>query len=159
MWYLLQALVIFAVVGSNIHWHWTPNDYLASMLGIVAAFLVTVVISTLLKLVRGEPIRLPPLSPQQRAIERREGNALFFLFAGRFVAVCAGGFAICALVPTFLGNEGMVVFQPKMFGIAISLAAIAWCGRNLCHWIARWFLRADPNPRLAYELLVQEFLS
>jgi hypothetical protein len=28
--YLLQSLIIFAVVASNIHWQWTPNTYLAS---------------------------------------------------------------------------------------------------------------------------------
>jgi len=31
--YLLQGLIIFAVVRSNIHWHWTPNHYLASGIG------------------------------------------------------------------------------------------------------------------------------
>jgi hypothetical protein len=24
---LLQSLIVFAVVGSNIHWQWTPNPY------------------------------------------------------------------------------------------------------------------------------------
>jgi len=24
MWLLLQGLIMFAVVASNIHWHWTP---------------------------------------------------------------------------------------------------------------------------------------
>jgi hypothetical protein len=28
--YLLQGLIVFAVVGSNIHWQWTPNPYLAA---------------------------------------------------------------------------------------------------------------------------------
>jgi hypothetical protein len=37
MWLLLQSLVIFAVVASNIHWHWTPNGYLASVLGFLCA--------------------------------------------------------------------------------------------------------------------------
>jgi len=41
MWYLLQGLVIFAVVASNIHWQWTPNGYLATMLGGIAALCVT----------------------------------------------------------------------------------------------------------------------
>jgi hypothetical protein len=28
--YLLQGLIFCAVVGSNIHWQWTPDQYLAS---------------------------------------------------------------------------------------------------------------------------------
>jgi hypothetical protein len=39
--YLLQGLIVFAVVGSNIHWQWTPNGYLASGLGILLAWAVT----------------------------------------------------------------------------------------------------------------------
>jgi hypothetical protein len=30
--YLLQALIVFAVVASNIHWQWTPNPHLAAPL-------------------------------------------------------------------------------------------------------------------------------
>jgi hypothetical protein len=41
MWFLLQSSIIFAVVASNIHWHWTPNGYLAAMIGIGLAWLVT----------------------------------------------------------------------------------------------------------------------
>ena len=25
LWYLYQCLVIFAVIGSNIHWEWAPS--------------------------------------------------------------------------------------------------------------------------------------
>jgi len=32
--YLLQGLIFCAVVGSNIHWQWTPNQYLASGIGV-----------------------------------------------------------------------------------------------------------------------------
>jgi hypothetical protein len=39
--YLLQGLIVFAVVGSNIHWQWTPNPYCASGLGIPLAWAVT----------------------------------------------------------------------------------------------------------------------
>jgi hypothetical protein len=42
--YLLQSLTIFAVVGSNIHWQWTPNTYLASGIGVLLAWAVTCVI-------------------------------------------------------------------------------------------------------------------
>lgn len=41
MWRLLQSLIVFAVVGSNIHWEWTPNHYLPAILGFVLALIVT----------------------------------------------------------------------------------------------------------------------
>jgi hypothetical protein len=52
MWFLLQGSIIFAVVASNIHWHWTPNGYLASILGFLAALLVTVGLSRLIEMAR-----------------------------------------------------------------------------------------------------------
>jgi len=42
MYFLLQSLIVFAVVSSNIIWQWTPNTQLASILGFIAALLVTV---------------------------------------------------------------------------------------------------------------------
>jgi hypothetical protein len=47
MWQLLQCLVIFAVMASNIAWHWTPNTYLAGILGWIAALVLTGVINEL----------------------------------------------------------------------------------------------------------------
>ena len=41
MWLLLQSLIVFAIVGSNIQWHWTPNHYLPSLIGFGIAFVVT----------------------------------------------------------------------------------------------------------------------
>jgi hypothetical protein len=41
MWLLLQSAVIFAVIASNIYWQWTPNGYLAALIGIGIAFAVT----------------------------------------------------------------------------------------------------------------------
>jgi hypothetical protein len=41
MWYLLQSLIIFAVVASNIRWHWTPNGYLAGLIGVGLAYGLT----------------------------------------------------------------------------------------------------------------------
>jgi hypothetical protein len=41
MWFLLQSSIIFAVVASNIRWHWTPNGYVARFIGIGLAWLVT----------------------------------------------------------------------------------------------------------------------
>jgi hypothetical protein len=49
-WHLLQAAILLAVVFSNIHWQWTPNGYLAGILGVVAAWLVTAALSGLLSL-------------------------------------------------------------------------------------------------------------
>jgi len=43
-WALFQAVIIFAVVSSNIHWKWTPNGYLASTIGILCAWGITWVI-------------------------------------------------------------------------------------------------------------------
>jgi hypothetical protein len=42
--YLMQALIFCAVVGSNIHWQWTPNQYLASGIGAGLAWIATKVI-------------------------------------------------------------------------------------------------------------------
>jgi hypothetical protein len=41
MWWLIQALIVFAIVGSNIHWQWTPNHYLPAIIGFVLALCVT----------------------------------------------------------------------------------------------------------------------
>jgi hypothetical protein len=41
MMYLLQGLIICALVGSNIHWQWTPNQYLASGIGAGSAWIAT----------------------------------------------------------------------------------------------------------------------
>jgi hypothetical protein len=45
MWFLLQSSIIFAVVASNIHWHWTPNGYVASFIGIGLAWSLTRLLS------------------------------------------------------------------------------------------------------------------
>jgi hypothetical protein len=52
MWLILQSLIVFAVVASNIRWQWTPNVYLASALGFLLALLVTVGLSRLIELAR-----------------------------------------------------------------------------------------------------------
>jgi hypothetical protein len=52
VWLLFQSLIIFAVVASNIRWHWTPNPYLASILDFLAALLLTVGLSKLIEMVR-----------------------------------------------------------------------------------------------------------
>ena len=47
MYFLLQSSIIFAVVTSNIHWHWTPNGYLAGLIGVGLAYGVTALLSAL----------------------------------------------------------------------------------------------------------------
>jgi hypothetical protein len=41
MWFVFQSSIIFAVVASNIKWHWTPNGYLPAILGAGLAWLLT----------------------------------------------------------------------------------------------------------------------
>jgi hypothetical protein len=43
-WYLLQSSIMFAVMASNIHWHWTPNGYVPALLGIGLAYLATLLV-------------------------------------------------------------------------------------------------------------------
>lgn len=50
MWFVLQSLIIFAVMASNIRWHWTPNGYLAGLIGFVAAYGATLALSYLTSL-------------------------------------------------------------------------------------------------------------
>ncbi|MGY4160482.1 hypothetical protein ACVINW_006324 [Bradyrhizobium sp. USDA 4461] len=53
MWHLFQSLVIFAVLASNVHWHWTPNGYLAGMIGVGLAWLLTQIINELPRTLQG----------------------------------------------------------------------------------------------------------
>ena len=41
---VLQFSIFVAVVGSNGQYHWTPNGYVAGLLAVLAAFLVTLLI-------------------------------------------------------------------------------------------------------------------
>jgi hypothetical protein len=61
-WYLLQASIIFAVVASNIHWHWTPSGYLPAMLGSWLAWLLTRLLSVRwrVRFLRGAGVRAAP---------------------------------------------------------------------------------------------------
>jgi hypothetical protein len=49
VWFLFQASIIFAVVASNIHWHWTPNGYLAGLIGVGAAYGLMLLLSACLR--------------------------------------------------------------------------------------------------------------
>lgn len=48
MWFLIQSLIVFAVMSSNIYFHWTPNNYVAGALAGAAALLVTLIWNDLL---------------------------------------------------------------------------------------------------------------
>ena len=37
-WRLFQAAIVLAVIFSNIHWEWTPNNYVAGLFGWLAAW-------------------------------------------------------------------------------------------------------------------------
>jgi uncharacterized membrane protein YgaE (UPF0421/DUF939 family) len=39
----LQTAVVFAVVSSNLQWHWTPNGLIQVYSGIILAFLLTLI--------------------------------------------------------------------------------------------------------------------
>jgi hypothetical protein len=86
MWLkLIQIVVFFAVIASNIQYNWTPNGYLVACLGFIAALLTTVFLLWLvdrftalrLKLQAAEPEpgerwiggweRLRPREPERRA--------------------------------------------------------------------------------------------
>ncbi len=49
----IQSLVIFAVVASSIHWQWTPNGYLASLIGVGLAWLLTALVTELPQTLKG----------------------------------------------------------------------------------------------------------
>jgi hypothetical protein len=52
MWYLLQGVVMFSVLASNIHFNWTPNGYLAALIAVGAAWAVTQALGFVLSAVR-----------------------------------------------------------------------------------------------------------
>jgi hypothetical protein len=45
MWFLLQALVFFVVMASNIVWHWAPNAYVAALIGVGLAIGATQIVT------------------------------------------------------------------------------------------------------------------
>lgn len=46
-WHLLQIVVFAAVLCGNVYFRWTPNPYLASIVGIGAALIATVLVQTI----------------------------------------------------------------------------------------------------------------
>ena len=47
MWKFFQYLIVCAVVMANVHWQWTPNPYVAGLMGIGLSFVVTVAVARL----------------------------------------------------------------------------------------------------------------
>jgi hypothetical protein len=45
MWFLLQALIFFAVMASNIAWHWALNPYVAALIGVGLAIGATQIVT------------------------------------------------------------------------------------------------------------------
>ena len=50
---LFQLLIIGLVLSANVHWQITPNPYLASLIGVVVALIVSSLIVTLHRRVLG----------------------------------------------------------------------------------------------------------
>jgi hypothetical protein len=48
MFFLLQSSIIFAVMASNIAYQWTPNGYLAGIIGVGLAWVSTRLIYSVL---------------------------------------------------------------------------------------------------------------
>jgi hypothetical protein len=91
MWLILQGLIIFAVVASNIHWRWTPNTYLASAMGIGAAWCVTKLITVLIdwrRAVRRQPHTLVTVSVQHLFEPLRDCHTQSAAIADGAPAVC-----------------------------------------------------------------------
>jgi hypothetical protein len=38
MWLILQLLIMFAVLASNVHWQWAPNSLVAGLIGFAVAY-------------------------------------------------------------------------------------------------------------------------
>lgn len=60
LWNAFQLAIFVGVVSTNIEWKWTPNGYLASLIGIGAAYVATVALSWL-------GLKLGPLLRKKRA--------------------------------------------------------------------------------------------
>lgn len=69
MWWLLQSTIIIAVAGSNGQYHWTPNGYLASLVGVGCAMLATMAVNSVLELLA--KLRQPKNAGNQRGLQRR----------------------------------------------------------------------------------------
>lgn len=56
MWLILQLLIMFAVLASNVHWQWAPNSIMAGLIGFGVAYAVPRVLGKVLDLWHGHKL-------------------------------------------------------------------------------------------------------
>jgi len=66
---IFQIVVMFLVGCANIHWHWTPNPYVAGFFGLLAAMMATALLSRIIGL-----DHLPAKWPLGRASQKHALN-------------------------------------------------------------------------------------
>lgn len=76
MWKLLQLSIMAAVMCGNIYYDWTPNPYLVGLLGLGAAYIVTLVLSSLFGRRRPELRDYPPSHHKSTVGARWDTNNL-----------------------------------------------------------------------------------
>ena len=76
MWKLFQMSIMAAVMCGNIYYEWTPNPYLAGLLGVGAAFIATLLLSPLFRRRSPEPKQEPPNSVRSTVGARWDTNNL-----------------------------------------------------------------------------------
>jgi hypothetical protein len=64
---LFQMLIFTAVMFSNVHWQWTPNGYLASLIGAGVTYVATVAVVWLSDALRGLRLRKAEARPSIRS--------------------------------------------------------------------------------------------
>ena len=70
---LFQMAVFTLVLFSNVHWQWTPNGYLASLLATAAAFVATVILIKAVETGRWlADLRAAPRSSRSGRLRRAE---------------------------------------------------------------------------------------
>ena len=73
---LLQIVIVFLVLSSNVYWQWTPNGYLAAGLAILAAIFISALMIALgrllARLVVGKPLRGEQKTPT--ALRQQSGD-------------------------------------------------------------------------------------
>jgi hypothetical protein len=47
-WLILQLLIMFAILASNVHWQWAPNSIVAGLIGFGVAYSVPWVLGKVL---------------------------------------------------------------------------------------------------------------
>lgn len=50
-WFVIQGVIAFLVIASNIKYEWTPNGYLAALIAMSAAYFATLLLGLFLALI------------------------------------------------------------------------------------------------------------